>query len=82
MVANDLSVFFSLITFSFCSVCFSNIGPPDVKGRASIFKVHMRPLKLESSLIPDSLARKLAALTPGFTGEKTIQKHLCITASH
>ncbi|XP_062861278.1 AFG3-like protein 1 [Trichomycterus rosablanca] len=44
------------------------IGPPDIKGRASIFKVHMRPLKLESSLTTDSLARKLAALTPGFTG--------------
>ncbi|XP_058243645.1 AFG3-like protein 1 [Hemibagrus wyckioides] len=44
------------------------IGPPDIKGRASIFKVHMRPLKLDSSLTSDNLARKLAALTPGFTG--------------
>ncbi|MCI4379505.1 hypothetical protein PGIGA_G00229150 [Pangasianodon gigas] len=44
------------------------IGPPDIKGRASIFKVHMRPLKLDSSLTSDHLARKLAALTPGFTG--------------
>ncbi|XP_060779222.1 AFG3-like protein 1 isoform X2 [Neoarius graeffei] len=45
-----------------------HIGPPDIKGRASIFKVHMRPLKLDSSLTSDHLARKLAALTPGFTG--------------
>ncbi|XP_027015131.2 AFG3-like protein 1 isoform X1 [Tachysurus fulvidraco] len=44
------------------------VGPPDIKGRASIFKVHMRPLKLEASLTSDHLARKLAALTPGFTG--------------
>ncbi|XP_061450988.1 AFG3-like protein 2 isoform X1 [Rhineura floridana] len=44
------------------------IGPPDIKGRASIFKVHLRPLKLDSSMNKDNLARKLAALTPGFSG--------------
>ncbi|XP_062915551.1 AFG3-like protein 2 [Mobula hypostoma] len=44
------------------------IGPPDIKGRASIFKVHLSPLKLESSIDAENLARKLAALTPGFTG--------------
>ncbi|XP_066481431.1 mitochondrial inner membrane m-AAA protease component AFG3L2 [Tiliqua scincoides] len=44
------------------------IGPPDIKGRASIFKVHLRPLKLDSSLDKDNLARKLASLTPGFSG--------------
>ncbi|CAM5151552.1 unnamed protein product [Eretmochelys imbricata] len=44
------------------------IGPPDIKGRASIFKVHLRPLKLEESVSRDALARKLAAWTPGFTG--------------
>lgn len=44
------------------------IGPPDIKGRSSIFKVHLRPLKLAESLSKDTLARKLAALTPGFTG--------------
>lgn len=44
------------------------IGPPDIKGRSSIFKVHLRPLKLDESLNKDTLARKLAALTPGFTG--------------
>nr|XP_021482882.1 AFG3-like protein 2 [Meriones unguiculatus] len=44
------------------------IGPPDIKGRASIFKVHLRPLKLDSALEKDKLARKLASLTPGFSG--------------
>nr|XP_020489277.1 AFG3-like protein 1 [Labrus bergylta] len=44
------------------------IGPPDIKGRASIFKVHLRPLKLDPSIEVKALARKLAALTPGFTG--------------
>ncbi|XP_063045062.1 AFG3-like protein 1 isoform X2 [Engraulis encrasicolus] len=44
------------------------IGAPDIKGRASIFKVHLRPLRLDLSIDPDDLSRKLAALTPGFTG--------------
>ncbi|XP_056137381.1 AFG3-like protein 1 [Lampris incognitus] len=44
------------------------IGPPDIKGRASIFKVHLRPLKLDAKMDPDALARKMAAATPGFTG--------------
>uniref|UniRef100_A0A2K6T2P6 AAA+ ATPase domain-containing protein n=1 Tax=Saimiri boliviensis boliviensis TaxID=39432 RepID=A0A2K6T2P6_SAIBB len=44
------------------------IGPPDIKGGSSIFKVYLRPLKLHESLRKDALARKLAALTPGYTG--------------
>ncbi|XP_015807661.1 mitochondrial inner membrane m-AAA protease component AFG3L1 [Nothobranchius furzeri] len=44
------------------------IGPPDIKGRASIFKVHLQPIKLDPSLDKDALARKMAAATPGFTG--------------
>ena len=43
-------------------------GPPDIKGRSSIFRVHLRPLKLDESLSKDAQARKPAALTPGFTG--------------
>ncbi|XP_070537298.1 mitochondrial inner membrane m-AAA protease component AFG3L2-like [Ptychodera flava] len=43
-----------------------HIGSPDIKGRASIFKVHLKPLK--TLLKKDDLARNLAALTPGFTG--------------
>ena len=49
------------------SLCFP-LGPPDIKGRASIFKVHLRPLKLDPSMDKDALARKMAAATPGFTG--------------
>ncbi|XP_068170424.1 mitochondrial inner membrane m-AAA protease component AFG3L1-like isoform X2 [Antennarius striatus] len=44
------------------------IAPPDIKGRLSIFKVHLRPLKLDSSVEVEDLARRLAALSPGFTG--------------
>uniref|UniRef100_A0A3B3B9U6 AAA+ ATPase domain-containing protein n=1 Tax=Oryzias melastigma TaxID=30732 RepID=A0A3B3B9U6_ORYME len=44
------------------------LGPPDLKGRASIFKVHLRPLKLYPSVDVEALCRHLAALTPGFTG--------------
>lgn len=42
------------------------VPPPDIKGRASIFKVHLGPLKTQ--LEKNDLARKMAALTPGFTG--------------
>ncbi|CAH0596199.1 unnamed protein product [Chrysodeixis includens] len=42
------------------------VPAPDIKGRASIFKVHLTPLK--TTLNKESLARKMAALTPGFTG--------------
>merc|ERR1719167_1112035 len=42
------------------------VGAPDIKGRASIFKVHLD--KLKTQLDKDDLARKLASLTPGFSG--------------
>ncbi|XP_018900067.2 mitochondrial inner membrane m-AAA protease component AFG3L2 isoform X1 [Bemisia tabaci] len=42
------------------------VPAPDIKGRASIFKVHLKPLK--TKLNQDELSRKMAALTPGFTG--------------
>ncbi|KAK4877435.1 hypothetical protein RN001_009941 [Aquatica leii] len=42
------------------------VPAPDIKGRASIFKVHLSPLKTD--LDKNDLARKMAALTPGFTG--------------
>ncbi|ULU10092.1 hypothetical protein L3Y34_014431 [Caenorhabditis briggsae] len=43
-------------------------GPPvpDIKGRASIFRVHLGPLR--TSLDKTVLSRKLAAHTPGFSG--------------
>lgn len=43
-----------------------HIPPPDIKGRVSIFKVHLKPIK--SDLDRNEVARKMAALTPGFTG--------------
>lgn len=45
------------------------LGPPDIKGRADIFQVHLRPLKLDSRIDAEALAKRLAALTPGFTGK-------------
>lgn len=39
---------------------------PDIKGRASIFRVHLAPLK--TSLDKTALSRKLSAHTPGFAG--------------
>lgn len=42
------------------------VPAPDIKGRASIFKVHLGPLK--TNLDKNDLSRKMAALTPGFTG--------------
>ncbi|KAK6029414.1 ATP-dependent metallopeptidase HflB, partial [Ostertagia ostertagi] len=39
---------------------------PDIKGRASIFRVHLGPLK--TSLDKVQLSRRLAAHTPGFSG--------------
>ncbi|KAK0180761.1 hypothetical protein PV327_003112 [Microctonus hyperodae] len=42
------------------------VPAPDIKGRASIFKVHLKPLK--TTLDKEGLARKMASLTPGFTG--------------
>lgn len=42
------------------------VPAPDIKGRASIFKVHLGPLKTDLDKL--ELSRKMAALTPGFTG--------------
>ncbi|KAM7536882.1 hypothetical protein Aperf_G00000083683 [Anoplocephala perfoliata] len=42
------------------------VSLPDIKGRASIFKVHLKPLK--SALDKVEVARQMAARTPGFSG--------------
>ncbi|XP_067650760.1 mitochondrial inner membrane m-AAA protease component AFG3L2-like [Haliotis asinina] len=42
------------------------VPAPDIKGRASIFKVHLKPLKTQVD--KEELSRKMAALTPGFSG--------------
>ncbi len=41
-----------------------SIDKPDIVGREAIFKTHLRPIKLDSSVDP----KKLAAQTPGFAG--------------
>ncbi|KAI9493245.1 peptidase family M41-domain-containing protein [Zychaea mexicana] len=42
------------------------IDRPDIGGRAQIFKVHLKPIKTSEDM--EQLSRKLAALTPGFSG--------------
>jgi len=42
------------------------VSAPDIKGRSSIFKVHLGNLKTEVDKV--DLSKKMAALTPGFTG--------------
>jgi AFG3 family protein len=44
------------------------IDNPDVKARAQIFAVHLRPLKLDPAVDTALLCDRLAKLTPGFSG--------------
>ena len=41
---------------------------PDIDGRKQIFLVHLKPLKLDPSKTVEDYARRLATLTPGFSG--------------
>ena len=41
---------------------------PDLNGRKHIFLVHLTPLKLDPSKSNEEYARRLATLTPGFSG--------------
>lgn len=41
-----------------------SVDKPDINGREAIFKVHLKPLKLDASVEP----KKIAAQTPGFAG--------------
>ncbi|KAI8338251.1 peptidase family M41-domain-containing protein [Chlamydoabsidia padenii] len=43
-----------------------HVDRPDIGGRVQIFKVHLKPIKTTEDV--DQLSRKLAALTPGFSG--------------
>ncbi|CAH8668703.1 unnamed protein product [Schistosoma haematobium] len=42
------------------------VSLPDIKGRASIFKIHLKPIKLADDM--QLVARKMATRTPGFSG--------------
>jgi len=44
------------------------IDLPDIKGRVSVFKVHLKPIKLAETENVDTIAKGLASLTPGFSG--------------
>ena len=52
---------------------------PDIQGREEILKVHLKPLKLSPDFDIDSCARRVAALTPGFSGADLSQ--LCNEAA-
>jgi len=41
---------------------------PDIEGRKQIFMVHLKPLKLDPSKTMEEYAKRLATLTPGFSG--------------
>ncbi|KAI8068049.1 peptidase family M41-domain-containing protein [Gongronella butleri] len=43
-----------------------HVDRPDIGGRADIFKVHLKPIRTNEDM--DALSKKLAALTPGFSG--------------
>eukprot|EP00746_Dinoflagellata_sp_MGD_P142464 gnl/MRDRNA2_/MRDRNA2_75422_c0_seq1.p1 gnl/MRDRNA2_/MRDRNA2_75422_c0~~gnl/MRDRNA2_/MRDRNA2_75422_c0_seq1.p1 ORF type:complete len:856 (-),score=209.53 gnl/MRDRNA2_/MRDRNA2_75422_c0_seq1:17-2584(-) len=45
-----------------------SIDKPDLCDRQEIFQVHLKPLKLGESLSKESVAQRMAALTPGFAG--------------
>lgn len=52
------------------------VASPDIKGRASIFKVHLKALKTDVD--KNDLSRKMAALTPG----KFSQSQIIIIRNH
>ena len=52
---------------------------PDLDGRFEIFKIHLKPLKLESKKFKERMARRLACLTPGFSGADIA--HICNEAA-
>lgn len=56
-----------------------DINLPDIEGRKQIFMVHLQPLKLDSSKTMDEYARRLATLTPGFSGAEI--SNLCNEAA-
>ncbi|CAJ1401695.1 unnamed protein product [Effrenium voratum] len=44
------------------------IDRPDMSEREQIYMVHLKPLKLEEGLDRENVAKRMAALTPGFAG--------------
>jgi AFG3 family protein len=52
---------------------------PDLDGRRQIFLVHLKPLVLDPSLSMETCAKRLATLTPGFSGAEI--SNLCNEAA-
>ncbi len=44
------------------------VNLPDLKARIEIFKVHLKPLKIDPNRKIDDLAKRLSELSPGFSG--------------
>eukprot|EP00811_Abedinium_folium_P018235 NODE_2715_length_2159_cov_16.175689.p1 GENE.NODE_2715_length_2159_cov_16.175689~~NODE_2715_length_2159_cov_16.175689.p1 ORF type:complete len:395 (+),score=125.23 NODE_2715_length_2159_cov_16.175689:269-1453(+) len=47
-----------------------DVQKPDVGERKEIFGVHLQPLTIDKRLSVESIAQRLAALTPGFSGSE------------
>jgi len=45
-----------------------SIDKPDLNERQAIFQVHLKPVSLSEKLDTESVAKRMAALTPGFVG--------------
>ena len=41
---------------------------PDIKAREEIFKVHLKPLKIDPERSISDVAKRLSELSPGFSG--------------
>lgn len=44
------------------------VNLPDLEGRRQIFNVHLKKITIDPSKIQEDFARRLASLTPGFSG--------------
>ncbi len=61
------------------------ITPPDIKDREEIFIVYLKKIKLDHSKTIDEYAKRLATLTPGFSGAdiaNLVNEAAIITARH
>ncbi|OLQ18643.1 ATP-dependent metallopeptidase HflB family protein [Cryptosporidium hominis] len=56
-----------------------NIERPNLEERKEIFKIHLKPLKLNEKLNKDELIKYLACLSPGFVGSEI--RNLCNEAA-
>lgn len=45
-----------------------DVSLPDIEGRKQIFMVHLKGLKLDETKTMEEYAKRLASLTPGFSG--------------